>query len=345
MKPNLLHFVFLLAPAAAAAACSTAYDGNGEPAGGPPAPASSSPPAPVIPDRDAGTTTDAGVTLGHVVDGLQGPFLVQPTSPCPVVEGHLSIAPSTKGVALAIGYQTSAATTVLRIDIDKKFVAEVRHVPGVATAPHVCLPKWARARGSAAPLDVRVVTAPPGATGACDGSLGGNVESATLVEDPSCIGEEDLRDGSFNAPPTARVRYWRLYATSNPLINVIPPGRTNSTGDQTLFLNTGGAAGSSADAHQWVTVPASSSTGGPAIKYWYRLSGTVSDVVFSDSLLPQQPNLPIVAEWTETTRCLSPSLAGTALLLDYVLAPTGPNPNGQFWVDDVRVTTDQTCPR
>lgn len=96
-------------------------------------------------------------------------------------------------------------------------------------------------------------------------------------------------------------------------------------------------------------VPPSSSTGGPALKVWYR-SSQARDNLFVENV--NGSTLAIVdfvsdVGWTEHTQCLPPQLAGQVLQGVFALgsfACVVGTPR-TLDVDDLQLTTDMACPR
>jgi hypothetical protein len=94
-----------------------------------------------------------------------------------------------------------------------------------------------------------------------------------------------------------------------------------------------------------ITVPASTPTAGPAVRFFYRRPAGGGVVTFS----AMGVTLPPVSDWTEKIVCLSTMLVGQAIDLTFQGQTSGgacdvPIPAEELFVDDVQVTTDPSCP-
>jgi hypothetical protein len=95
-----------------------------------------------------------------------------------------------------------------------------------------------------------------------------------------------------------------------------------------------------------MVVPKPDATGGPAVKYFYRVDDNPETTLESR---PGNGPLPEgTAAFVEETVCLNPALATQPQELVFTMQPSGPCggtfPEEEAFMDNVRVTTDPACP-
>jgi hypothetical protein len=178
-------------------------------------------------------------------------------------------------------------------------------------------------------------------------------DDLTFVSDPACTADANLFDPGFEQVSLASTAapFWNIgQYTDQPGATVLlkeDAAGAHSGNVYALLSSTQGCtnvtiAGS-------VTVPATTAAAGPALKFWYRTSQmTNSSVVVNMAAMTAAPMVGVSSAWKQVVVCLDPRLATRPDTLTFLLnggsACTATYPAETLALDDVELTTDNTCP-
>jgi hypothetical protein len=170
------------------------------------------------------------------------------------------------------------------------------------------------------------------------------VDSIEVVSEPDCGDDPYLLDGDFELEGTGTApTSWRFSGSGERGSVEIFDGLAQSGNASLRFTARQQCAFISARAT--VTVPKPDSTGGPAIKYFYRIGNNPETTLASrpgNGPLPEGGT-----EFVEETVCLDAALATQPLELVFTMQRSGPCdigfPEEQGFIDNVRLTTDGSC--
>ena len=275
--------------------------------------------------------------------------------------GHLTVISGSEAIldhaAVSFPWKTMArpAMRIVAKGSGPPFELRAPYVFGRVQAPAapattlVCLPEWAK--GLVLPFSVafRKDTISP--------AVEYFVDDLAFVSEPSCPESSFLLGGDFEGPTAAT--YWATKA--GPINPALPPPLSPPTAG---IVTTGDAHGGAshvlfslpesceyAYATQTITVPPPQPGRGPAVKLWYKTSGSgqaTMTISVNDTL--QSASLSAAPAWTQRTLCLDPYGANrpTDLFIHaqvpYPSGACGAIPLETLAIDDVEVTTDPSCP-
>ncbi len=168
-----------------------------------------------------------------------------------------------------------------------------------------------------------------------------------FVSDPTCPASNLVNDGGFerNDPSLP----WNLNPVSqsggaNATARIDVTAADAHTGTRSLLLANGQVC-NNVTATTSITIPKPTATAGPMLQFFYKAPVETQN---SFSIIPGGA-LPATASYLPFTVCLDPYRAGEPFQIEFeVQGPGGTCANtfGQenFWIDDVTVTTDPSCP-
>jgi hypothetical protein len=209
----------------------------------------------------------------------------------------------------------------------------------------VCVPDWAKGMALTFKLGFDL-------TG--DGFAGSNTfdyrdftfDGLKWASDPTCPARATIVDPGFERTDPARA--WVLhnalgYAAASAISEITADARAH-TGSRSLHLAVAGYC-RDGSALQYYTVPASTSTEGPALSFWYKAPGGAAAL----SVTGVVGALPASAMWTKRVICLDPKNSDRPAPLRFSFSASGPCATTfaplDAYVDDVGVGTDASCPR
>lgn len=216
---------------------------------------------------------------------------------------------------------------------------------GTFVESKVCVPAYMRGVASSIYLRLPYVSPPSG--GACADASPRTffMDDLKFVEDPSCGPDPGLvLDGGFER---TGVSPWTLTANALGISTAIVNDAAGAkSGSRYLRLRTSRTC-KYATGYQYVTVPPPEPGKGPAVKFFYKTQGAGTGFTASGA-----GTLPPAADWVEKIACLPPSRAGQPQYQSFSV--NTPLPAGgtcdtaaasdTLMIDDVRVTTDASCP-
>jgi hypothetical protein len=214
---------------------------------------------------------------------------------------------------------------------------------GTPSAVRVCLPGWAQGVASKLRFDIRG----PGGSCAPAYNRSFSIDNIGVVTALQCAGSDYIADGGFeSATHPGFASSWQLVAGQsgvNSTAQVDTDPTTANTGLASLRMTTGQRC-ANASASTSYMVPDSSGSAGPALKFSYEYSPTISSTFVS--ILG---TLPPAATYTERTICLDPALSGSTQRFSISLGGGSGTcadtyADETLRVDDVVVTTDAACP-
>jgi hypothetical protein len=219
---------------------------------------------------------------------------------------------------------------------------------------NVCIPRWAQ--GTAQQFELAF--APTEFTEQCPSPRAREFifDGLSFVTEPACAADANVFDPGFEqaADASSAAAFWALqrYA-DNPLSDVqLTVDPTTAHSGKVAARFTGSSPCPVASLSGSVTMPAPEGASGPALKLWYDASATshlalaVALGAFSSPLV-----LPATTGWAPFTACLNPRLATRPDLLTFSLVSADGGgtcsdtfPMETFWLDDIELTTDASCP-
>ena len=214
----------------------------------------------------------------------------------------------------------------------------------------VCVPEWAK--GLALPFSIarRQDTVNP--------PVEYFVDDLAFVSEPGCPESSFVLGGDFEGPNATT--HWNIAASElglqpppvpppPPTASVVSTGDAHGGASHVLFSLPGSCE--RAYAMQTITVPPSQPDRGPAVKLWYKTSGSgqATITMFVNDTL-QSADLPAAPSWTQHTLCLDPYGANrptnlfVSAQVPYLGGACVAIPVETVAIDDVEVTTDPGCP-
>lgn len=222
----------------------------------------------------------------------------------------------------------------LRLKLAGKFVARLRS-DGTRTTQTVCLPAWSR--GST--MKVSFVAAGADFYPWPDTTVA--IDDVQIVSVPACDDVAEVQNPGLETAGNPALGWYTTGIRGG--VAARKAGTTPlpaHTGAAYLSLSIPACGGTEplALASQVVSLPAATAaTGGVAVKFWYRLSG--SDVIAEVS----GETLTNKTAWTQGRACLAPGPAGARREATFRLAGFGPCTAATLDVDDVTLANDTEC--
>jgi hypothetical protein len=287
---------------------------------------------------------DASIQDGVGQDGTRAARL-QTATLCSTaaMTGVVSLPVSTTMASQALRfYWNGTFARALQVRVADVFVPELT-ASGVATVSTVCLPP--HSRGLAREITFALPSTP--GMGMCGDPDVRDfiVDTVEVVSEPECGDDPFILDGDFELAMSGTVPGgWRFSGGGTRGTVGVVTGNAQS-GDASLRL-TAHEQCVFLSARATMVVPKPDATGGPAVKYFYRVDDNPETTLESR---PGNGPLPEgTAAFVEETVCLNPALATQPQELVFTMQPSGPCggtfPEEEAFMDNVRVTTDPACP-
>ncbi|MBN2360876.1 MAG: hypothetical protein JXR83_15580 [Deltaproteobacteria bacterium] len=228
---------------------------------------------------------------------------------------------------------------LLSIGLNRNTVAQVAGT-GAFELRRVCL--LDSFMGLTVDLDLSLYA--PGETCGDPGRHAFVVDDLSLLTEPACPANALIFDPGFeNAVDAPQLAPSWSYSTGYTASAIFHENSDEAHGGNVSARLVVGSACGSAAVSSHAIVPAADSSGGPAIKLWYR-APTLSQT----QLWFGQP-LTASASYAQAIRCLDPSRAGRIVSVSINLNDVSGASCGSTytpetaWIDDVEVTTDASC--
>jgi hypothetical protein len=249
----------------------------------------------------------------------------------------------TPALAIWTGGSSSQETRVL---FDAGVIGSVSTQPGPET--RICIPRWAQG------LTASVGFALPYIGGLCAVPLDDAIllDDFAFVTEPACDLSSGIADGGFeNAMVAPFVRSWMSEADEGAQVahHIDAPGDVQAHGGIVAARVSNTRYCAAAELTTTITIPEPSGSDGPAVRYWYRSSATISDAYGWVAGDYTGFDLPSSDVWTQHIICIDPKRAGHPARLTLGIgsgqgACQSTFPEEVAWFDDVEVTTDPSCP-
>lgn len=229
----------------------------------------------------------------------------------------------------------------LRLLSDDFVLAELTATGATGTSA-ACLPPYIQ--GTAQELEFAL----PFTAGTCaDPDVRDFVlDDIEIVSEPGCGDDPFILDGDFERTLSGTVATGWILSSTEPRGTASVVGGGAQSGNASLVLAARQECGG-ASARTTIVVPEPDTTGGPALKYYYRIGNNPETVTAS---FPGNGDLPEGGlDFAEATVCLDPRQATKPLSVQFRIDPGGGTcadtfPEEQARIDNVRVTTDAACP-
>lgn len=172
------------------------------------------------------------------------------------------------------------------------------------------------------------------------------IDSVEVVSAPDCGDDPYVLDGDFEFAFTGTVSSGWISFSMEPRGTASIVSGDAESGNASLRLASRQEC-ANISARSTIVVPKPDATGGPALKYFYRV-GNNPETVTSSS--PGNGDLSEGAsEYLEETVCLNPADATKPQTLTFTISPGGGTcavtfPEEEAFIDNVRLTTDPACP-
>lgn len=172
------------------------------------------------------------------------------------------------------------------------------------------------------------------------------LDDAELISEPGCGDEPLILDGDFEKALDGTLATGWILGDQEPRATAAVVGGGAQSGNASLLLAVRQEC-TGASAETTIVVPTPDVTGGPALKFFYRVGNNPETTTSSfpgDGPLPEGG-----LDFAEVTVCLDPNDATKPLNLRFVMSPGGGTcadtfPEEQARIDNVRVSTDPGCP-
>jgi hypothetical protein len=299
---------------------------------------------------DAGwtATPPSGVFAGiGSMGSMAGSLALQSSCDSPLLEGTSStpMSESLPTPALAVWTAGSSSREAI-VAFAGRVLASLPKQPAAET--RICIPRWAQ--GVTAPIGFTL----PSPGGVCALPLDDEIilDDFAYVSEPACDFSAGLADGGFeNAVAAPIVMSWMRDVDDGAEVemHVDGPGDFQAHGGVVAARLSNTRHCASAQLGTTITIPEPSGSNGPAVRYWYRASATISIVFGWLAGDFSGVGLPATDTWTQKVMCIDPKRAGRPAA--FILG-IGSNegacqstfPEDVAWFDDVEVTTDPSCP-
>ncbi len=262
----------------------------------------------------------------------------------PSVSQNLSIPADATTSHLALTMNFTGNQGGLQVSMGGQDIGELIGASG-AQVGKVCVPDWAK--GMVLPVRIGADFSNDGAGGASTFDYRDfTFDAVKWTSDPTCPAPASTVDPGFERTDPASA--WVLHASkgfnSTP-ISEIKNDAAAHTGSRSLHLAVAGGC-TKATAVNYYTVPAATSTEGPAISFWYKAQASAGGELRAT---PSSVALPAAAMWTKKLTCLDPKTSGRAAKMQLIFSATIPTCTTTFaqldaYVDDVTAGTDPSCP-
>jgi len=172
------------------------------------------------------------------------------------------------------------------------------------------------------------------------------LDDVEIVSEPACGDDPFILDGDFETALSGTIASGWIFTSNEPRGTASVVGGGAQSGNASLLLAARQEC-TGASAQTTIVVPKPDATGGPALKYYYRVGNNPETTTSS---LPGNGALPEGGlDFAEATVCLDPNQATKPLNILFRIDPGGGTcadtfPEEQARIDNVRVTTDAACP-
>jgi len=331
-------------------------------------PSSTCPMPGTLPDGDFDGTTNVWRTLASGADGFTPVAEISPTlgtggsaaahlalrGGCESAFADALMSPplSMPGLALKVHYKGTAGVRA-RVFVDNATMAVLTGTGEQASA-NVCLLEANKGMTQRLMLGLGDLTSLPGSSTSCGAITQDFVfDDLELVSDASCPTTANLADGGFERTDPAVA--WDsglqhggvLVSQTGDTVGVDATAANVHSGARALKIVNSDGCGVRKAAFP-ATVPASTTTAGPALQFFYKAPALTRSLltVTTDGGVPSD-TLPASPAYTQAEVCLDPALAGQTVSVELSLsgnATCGLQPSESAWFDDFAVTTSAACP-
>lgn len=285
---------------------------------------------------------DASVQDGIGQSGTRAARLQTTTLCVPAfMTGVASLPVSTSMPNQALRFFWNGTTgRVLQVQAADGFVADLT-ASGEATVSTVCLPPHSQGLARAITFALPIINGPCSDADSRDFV----VDTVEVVSEAECGDDPYLLDGDFELAVTGTVPGSWSFGGGGPRGTVGVVAGNAQSGDASLHF-TAQQTCAFLSARATIVTPKPDPTGGPALKYFYRVDDNPET-----SLESRPGNGPLpegAAGYVEETVCLDPVLATQPQELVFTMQRVGPCdvpfPEEEAFIDNVRVATDAACP-